>query len=99
MLPVRLCAALADEFEAVAHVRPLGLDRASDAPVFAFARERGLTLVTKDADFQTLLALHGPPPRWCGSGWATRPPPPWRPACAATPPPSGSSTWTRAPAL
>ena len=63
MLPVRLCTSLADVFDEVLHVRPLGLDRAADAEVFAYARKHGLVIVTKDADFQALLALQGPPPQ------------------------------------
>lgn len=73
MLPARLCASLADAFEEVRHVRALGLDQATDAEVFAHAREHGLTIMTKDADFQALLALLGPPPRvvWLRMGNAT----------------------------
>lgn len=63
MLPVRLCASLGGHFDEILHVRPLGLDTATDAEVWARAREKSLTIVTKDSDFQTLLALHGPPPR------------------------------------
>lgn len=51
MLPSRLCVSLADLFEEVNHVRFLGLDTATDAEVFAYARKHGLTIVTKDADF------------------------------------------------
>ena len=60
MLPARLCASLADAFEEVRHVRALGLDQATDAEVFAHAREHGLTIATRDADFQPLLALPRP---------------------------------------
>ena len=73
MLPGRLCASLADAFDEVRHVRALGLDRATDAEVFTHAGEHGLTIVTKDADFQALLALHGGPPQvvWLRMGNAT----------------------------
>ena len=75
MLPVRLRASLANAFAEVRHVRPLGLDQATDAEVFAHAGEYGLTIVTKDADFQALLALHGTLPRvvWLRMGNATTP--------------------------
>lgn len=63
MLPARLATALADRLGEIRHVRPLGLATATDAEVFAYARDHGLTIVTKDADFQGLLAVNGPPPR------------------------------------
>lgn len=73
MLPARLCDLLADDLGEMLHVRALGLAEASDAEVFAHAREHDLTIVTKDADFQALLAVHGPPPRvvWLRTGNAT----------------------------
>lgn len=73
MLPGRFCSSLADAFEEVRHVRALGLDQATDVEIFAHAREHDLTIVTKDADFQVLLALHGAPPRvvWLRMGNAT----------------------------
>lgn len=73
MLPARLGASLSGPFEEVLHVRPLDLGTATDAEVRRYAREQALTIVTKDADFQTLLALHGPPPRviWLRLGNAT----------------------------
>lgn len=73
MLPARLCDALADDLGEMLYVRALGLAEASDADVFAYAREHDMTIVTKDADFQALLAVHGPPPRvvWLRIGNAT----------------------------
>jgi predicted nuclease of predicted toxin-antitoxin system len=42
-------------------------------PIFSvwnYARRKGLTIVTHDADFAELAALHGPPPKvvWLGCG-------------------------------
>lgn len=73
MLPARLCERLADGFDEIRHVRPLGLSEASDVEIWRYARRERLTIVTKDADFQTLLALEGPPPRvvWLRLGNAT----------------------------
>lgn len=72
-MPARLCDLLAEDLGEMLHVLALGLSEASDAEVFAHAREHDLTIVTKDADFQALLALHGPPPRvvWLRIGNAT----------------------------
>jgi predicted nuclease of predicted toxin-antitoxin system len=44
------------------HVRDLD-DSWSDAQVWSFARERGLTIITKDADFSDRVLLTSPPPR------------------------------------
>ena len=41
----------------------LGLRDATDTQIFAAAREAGAIVLTKDADFERLLAAHGPPPR------------------------------------
>lgn len=73
MLPVRLCRRLADVFETVAHVEALGLEEASDAEIWRHARATGFSIVTKDVDYQALLATEGPPPRviWLRLGNAT----------------------------
>lgn len=63
MLPARLATSLTEHLGEIEHVRQLGLSTATDAEVFAYARGHGLTIVTKDADFQALLAVRGPPPR------------------------------------
>lgn len=53
------------------HVVDLGLLQATDAVIFAAAREAGVVVVAKDADFVLLLERHGPPPQllWvtCGN--------------------------------
>lgn len=41
----------------------LGLRDASDRAIFEAARQAEAVVMTKDADFVRLLALHGPPPR------------------------------------
>lgn len=41
----------------------LGLHDASDEEIFHAAREAGAVVLTKDADFERLLSVHGPPPR------------------------------------
>ena len=47
--------------EAVA-VRDVGLRDASDEEIFVAAREANAVVMTKDADFRSLLAQLGPPP-------------------------------------
>lgn len=52
-------------------VRELGLREAKDIEIFRAAKEAGVVVLTKDADFPHLLSQHGPPPRvlWltCGN--------------------------------
>jgi predicted nuclease of predicted toxin-antitoxin system len=53
-LSPRLVAKLADHYPDSAHVITHALDHALDETVWAFAREHGYTLVTKDSDFHEL---------------------------------------------
>jgi len=52
-------------------VRDLGLRDAEDVAIFQAARQAGAVILTKDADFPTLVERFGPPPRvlWlrCGN--------------------------------
>ncbi len=59
----RLVAALSDEFPGSVHVRDIGLARASDAVIWAYARDHGLTILSKDSDFHQVSFLRGPPPK------------------------------------
>lgn len=59
----RLVAALSDEFPGSVHVRDLGMARASDAAIWAYARDHGLTILSKDSDFHQVSFLRGPPPK------------------------------------
>lgn len=54
---------LADLFPDSAHVTNAGLGRATDAMVWTWARENGMTLVTKDRDFERAARFPGPPPK------------------------------------
>ena len=62
-LSPRLLARLAEVFPASQHVRDLDLKRADDLAVWHYARDHGLTIVTKDDDFRQLSFLHGAPPK------------------------------------
>ena len=45
------------------HVRDVGFQRADDATIWAFAREHGYTIVSKDADFHQRSFVYGQPPK------------------------------------
>jgi predicted nuclease of predicted toxin-antitoxin system len=62
-LSQKLPAGLGDLYPACAHVRDFGLERADDEAIWAFARERGFTIVSKDDDFHQRSFLYGPPPK------------------------------------
>ena len=61
-LSPRLVGRLADVFVGAEHVGDVGLAEAPDAAVWEYARAHGLTIVTKDADFNDLAILTTPPP-------------------------------------
>ena len=64
---------LADLFPHSMHVRHVGLDRASNAEVWAYAAAHGFVIVSKDADFHQLSFLEGAPPKtvWLRRGNCT----------------------------
>lgn len=59
----RLPALLAAEFPESEQVFLAGLASADDRALWAYAAARGLTVVSKDADFAALSAALGPPPK------------------------------------
>ena len=59
----RLVKVVSRAFPGSAHVVSVGLSGASDAEVWAFARDNGYCICTKDADSHQLSFLHGPPPK------------------------------------
>ena len=65
-----LPAGLADVFPEAAHVRDFGLQAEDDQVVWDFARDRGFTIVSKDADFRQMSFLRGAPPKvvWLNIG-------------------------------
>lgn len=62
-LSPRLVALLADAFPGSLHVRDAGLASADDLQVWTCAKQNGLAIVSKDADFRQLSFLHGFPPK------------------------------------
>jgi predicted nuclease of predicted toxin-antitoxin system len=59
----RLVAMLAKEYSGSAHVRDVGLGTADDQVVWTYAAQHGLTIVSKDSDFQQRALLYGYPPK------------------------------------
>jgi predicted nuclease of predicted toxin-antitoxin system len=62
-LSPKLVDRLADLFPGSKHVSTEGLDTATDSQVWDFARPAGFTIVTKDADYETLSVVRGSPPK------------------------------------
>ncbi|NCC23503.1 MAG: hypothetical protein EOM26_13815 [Alphaproteobacteria bacterium] len=56
-LPRSTVQHLRDQGMIVDHVADIGLDRAPDEDIIAYARNRGQLIVTLDADFHALLAV------------------------------------------
>ena len=69
----RLVAGLSDVFPESVHVRAAGLSRATDAEIWDYARDHGLTIVSKDSDFHQASFLKGSPPKviWIRRGNCT----------------------------
>ena len=69
-LSFKLCARLEDIFPGSSQARLLGLDRADDRTLWAHPAAQGFGLVTQDADFAEMAALHRPPPKvvWLRGG-------------------------------
>jgi len=62
-LPPSLCARLSDTLGVpVRHFSTMAFDRTPDERVFAAAREAGVLIVSKDADFAELAHKFGGPP-------------------------------------
>lgn len=59
----RLPTRLSDLFADAEHVRAAGLDQASDDDIWAYAKAKGLAIVTKDSDFIERSRLFGSPPK------------------------------------
>jgi predicted nuclease of predicted toxin-antitoxin system len=52
---------LRDIYPDARHVAQVGLESSSDKTVWEFARTHGLTIVSKDSDFNQFAFLFGPP--------------------------------------
>ncbi len=69
-LSFRLVARLTLDFPGSQHVDLAGLHARADAEIWAFARDNGFTILSKDNDFCQLSLLHGAPPKviWLSVG-------------------------------
>ncbi len=58
-LPLALARYLAANGWECIHVRDVALEAATDRTIWQYALERGLTIITKDEDFQALANRQG----------------------------------------
>ena len=62
-LSPRLVSHLCSLYPGSVHVYSIGLDRASDAVLWDYARQQGYMIVTQDVDFSEMSGLLGFPPK------------------------------------
>jgi predicted nuclease of predicted toxin-antitoxin system len=62
-LSPRLIQRLSDLYPGSAHVSQHGLEEADDTEVWAYARENGYLILSKDADFSDMSSVRGFPPK------------------------------------
>ncbi len=69
-LSPKLTSFFAKIFAGSKHLQELSLDAANDSIVWEFARKEGFTIITKDNDFNNLVAFFGFPPKviWISRG-------------------------------
>ena len=65
-LSPKLVSRLGEQFPDSKHVREVGLASAKDPSIWAFAKDNGFTIVSKDEDFHHLSFLRGAPPKVIG---------------------------------
>ena len=58
-LPVALARYFAANGWECCHVQDVGLDAVNDSIIWQYAKERGMTIITKDEDFQILANRQG----------------------------------------
>jgi predicted nuclease of predicted toxin-antitoxin system len=63
-LSPRLPRPLADIYAESVHVREVSLRDADDTAIWEYAKSHGLTIVSKDSDFQQRSLLYGSPPKF-----------------------------------
>ena len=59
----KLVKALGRSFPGTSHVYLLGLQNASDAEIWEYARAKDFAIVTQDSDFSERVAIHSHPPK------------------------------------
>ncbi len=63
-LSPRLVHTLADIYADSVHVGEVGLRDADDSVIWEYAKQHGLTIASKDSDFQQRSLLYGSPPKF-----------------------------------
>jgi len=71
----RILRLLPENFSNCCHLRSVGLLNCNDVEIWLFAKQKGFTLVTFDADFLDIAILNGFPPKivWLRTGNLTTP--------------------------
>ena len=59
----RIAARIAEDYPGTVHVKQIDLRRSDDAAIWAYAKENGYVIASKDGDFHQLSLLHGFPPK------------------------------------
>lgn len=69
-LSYRIPALIQDLFPGSAHVRTCALEQKEDTEIWDYAKNGDFTIITKDADFNDLITITGPPPKviWLRTG-------------------------------
>lgn len=69
----KLLRILEDHYPGSVHVRHVGLARADDEDLWAYAKGEGLVIVSKDSDFHQRSLVRGHPPKvvWIQTGNCT----------------------------
>ncbi len=62
-LSYRIPALIQDIFPASTHVRTCSLEQKEDTEIWDYAKTGHFTIITKDADFNDLVTMSGPPPK------------------------------------
>jgi predicted nuclease of predicted toxin-antitoxin system len=65
-LSPRLVAMLSDLYPGSVHVRDVHLQAGTDIQVWDYAKDNGLVIISKDADFRQRSVLFGQPPKVIG---------------------------------
>ena len=60
----RIVSQICDLFPGSAHVKAVGLKEADDHAVWQWAKQHGLTIVSKDTDFHQRAIVFGHPPKF-----------------------------------
>ena len=62
-LSPKLVTQLSDLYPDSLHIKDIGPENAPDTDIWAYAREHGLAIVTKDQDYRELSRSRGHPPK------------------------------------